>query len=581
LNFDNNSNDNKVIDSMMARLNRYAANMELPLKPSPTCTDCNTLLNNRIQFELVGKDYIYGVPNYPYLEYTQSEHGTDLENVMNVFFTVDTTSVNKDMAGNVLLTPTGNKIYIDGGYAVYVGGDTKDYVNNIYNNGSKSTPNYVTMINTYAAFETVLQIRPWVEPDRDKYYQGNTRRLMHEIFHVLGQHHLYNTLPCTPTEFEYLSDIFENNPILTCPIVDADPYIPTSNSTNNIMHYSLGNNISPMQIGQIHRHAFLGTGKQYVYPTEAPTVHPWLVEEDEVWDFPIRVFQDIRVRSGSTLTIKCRVELPTDARIVVEPGSKLIIDGGIVTSYHQNATWGGIEVMGDNSQLSKASYQGYLELKNGAIVQHGGVRNFTWENGAQGGGIIRAENSHFHNSWRMVELNNYVLPYYDVVTNISNCSFKNCTFINDDDAPFIKMGHSDAALFTSFQTPKGVVIENCVFENQISETLQPQHKRGGAIHVAGSGLSITNSSFTGFKIGINGEGYTNSPETSMKIYSNTFENITKNITLTAQPFDNVKKQYHPQNVTLQYAVWWQRYSLYHSDAAWGVLESNSRKLCRL
>jgi hypothetical protein len=487
--------------------NKMAATMPTTKPQTNICGTCH-IPDARINFELVGIDF-FDYPTVTLNNWADDPPGIELFNIPG-----------SDTVLNVFLFNFDNTV----GYA-----------------GKASEIHPLKSFFTSASGQWVVLSNTFFNRER------HAAVLIHEIFHLMGLSHLFGGETCVESEIDYLKDIFNTGNLKFCPQSNIADYCNPSHSQysnqrcdQNVMTYYNEHVMSPMQLGRVHRATYLSMMHHFTYPTEAPTVHPWIVQEDEVWDFPIRVFQDIRVRSGSTLTIKCRVELPTDARIVVEPGSKLIIDGGIVTSYHQNATWGGIEVMGDNSQLSKASYQGYLELKNGAIVQHGGVRNFTWENGAQGGGIIRAENSHFHNSWRMVELNNYVMPYYDVVTNISNCSFKNCTFINDDDAPFIKMGHSDAALFTSFQTPKGVVIENCVFENQISETLQPQHKRGGAIHVAGSGLSITNSSFTGFKIGINGEGYTGSPETSMKIYSNTFENITKNITLTAQPFDNVK-----------------------------------------
>ncbi|KAK6024711.1 hypothetical protein OSTOST_09474, partial [Ostertagia ostertagi] len=204
---------------------------------------------------------------------------------------------------------------------------------------------------------------------------------------------------------DYLADIFSGGPIScpTNPDASLDPFNPLVNATNNNMDAKALGYISPMQISRNIRSAFIGDCKSYIYPTEAPNVNPWIVNSDQTWDFAIRMYQDIIVKTGTTLTIKCEVQMPSGSRILVEKGAKLIIDAGRVTSYHQRRRWNGIELVGNRNLTSTPANQGSVELINGGIIENAwnGIRNFTWDNGAQGGGIIKASNAYFYNCWRV------------------------------------------------------------------------------------------------------------------------------------------------------------------------------------
>ncbi|MGB0931437.1 MAG: hypothetical protein ACPGVB_11705, partial [Chitinophagales bacterium] len=164
--------------------------------------------------------------------------------------------------------------------------------------------------------------------------------------------------------------------------------------------------------------------------------NPITVSVDETWNYDIKMYEDIVVESGATLTISCTVRMPDNARIIVERGAKLILDGGSITNACEpdpanNITgmWGGIQVWGGNTQTHLSNNTGQLIspaelLGTGAgsypqaLTDHGVVvltNSARLENAVtaistknQGGdatfhgGIVYAEDSEFLNNGRAI-----------------------------------------------------------------------------------------------------------------------------------------------------------------------------------
>ena len=205
--------------------------------------------------------------------------------------------------------------------------------------------------------------------------------------------------------------------------------------------------ISPKQAGRMHRTLSLynssfaiGTPNMYNCVKEKhPYFMPYEVSTNETWDFAIKMYQHILVKEGSTLTIKCEVRMPIDGQIIVEQGAKLIIDGGVITSAH-NEPWNAISVYGDRTKnqypYSGVYKQGYLELKNGAILENCiiGIKSYG-PFPSTSGGIIKASNSIFRNIRIGAD---FLVPYqnYKINGSLSNPAdwrpnvsvFNNCTF---------------------------------------------------------------------------------------------------------------------------------------------------------
>lgn len=191
-----------------------------------------------------------------------------------------------------------------------------------------------------------------------------------------------------------------------------------TNTCNNIMNGSGSgdhNYFTSDQLASFHRALSLLNVRKYV--KDCPySNYPLYVTSDEFWDFDFKIYSDIIIEQGYTLTINCKVILPTQARIIVEKGAKLIIDGGIVTTECENEMWQGIEVQGNSSQhqytVGGSCAQGTVILQNGAVIENAecGIKTINTNAASPAsttGGIIQADNSTFRNCEKAVEFMRY------------------------------------------------------------------------------------------------------------------------------------------------------------------------------
>lgn len=264
--------------------------------------------------------------------------------------------------------------------------------------------------------------------------------LAHEIAHSFGLKHTY--INSSPTEgmtsgtFDFLPDVFScfqqagmdaawtgaycpgmqsacaidpNAPgIAFCPLAGnpcAPADSPNDPCTNNIMHQNWGGtSMSNLQMGRVHRTLTMTNMSKYA--SGYNPVPFALAFGSETWNWPMKFYQDIRIRSGQTLTIRCELQMVGQARIVVEGGGRLIIDGGRITNglyypaeglYHE--PWRGIEVWGNATQSQAEGIGGYLlhqgliEIINGGIIENAETGVYLGKPGdpTKAGGVIRIE----------------------------------------------------------------------------------------------------------------------------------------------------------------------------------------------
>ena len=76
------------------------------------------------------------------------------------------------------------------------------------------------------------------------------------------------------------------------------------------------------------------------------------------------------VDSGATLTVTCTLSFVPQARLIVRPGGKLVVDGGTLTSACAGEMWQGIEVVGDRTKHQTAAHQGTVIFRNGATIEN-------------------------------------------------------------------------------------------------------------------------------------------------------------------------------------------------------------------
>ena len=93
---------------------------------------------------------------------------------------------------------------------------------------------------------------------------------------------------------------------------------------------------------------------------------PVRVKRSEVWEEDRDIYSNVIISSGKTLTIKGVVNMAEGKEMVVMPGAKLIIDGGVVTN-RCGEKWTGIEKRQSNSFLFGRS-PGKVEVINGGRI---------------------------------------------------------------------------------------------------------------------------------------------------------------------------------------------------------------------
>ncbi|MFN3316997.1 MAG: hypothetical protein ACK40K_09315, partial [Raineya sp.] len=172
--------------------------------------------------------------------------------------------------------------------------------------------------------------------------------------------------------------------------------------------------------------------------------------------------QDLIIKSGNTLTVKCKVNMPENGKIIVEQGAKLVIDGGRITN-DCYLMWQGIEVWGNTNLSHTNANQGVLELINGAIIENAVNAVTTWKpnDWSKSGGIIRASNSIFRNNRRSVEFRSYPktnTSYFD------KCIFENTRRLNS--------GYMGTDYMVTMENVSGVKFRGCDFEDSNPEANQ-------------------------------------------------------------------------------------------------------------
>ena len=203
----------------------------------------------------------------------------------------------------------------------------------------------------------------------------------------------------------------------------------------------------------------------------------------------------IQIDSSARMIIENNVKFGKNAKIIVKPGGKLVVNGATLTSDSVTVLWQGIEVCGtpDAAQYSgiravTSPQQGEVVLNN-AVIKNAvcGVRvgRQHLRNISKGGGVVKATNTQFVNNQKAVHFYAYshVNAYNRVVDNISY--FNECTFRVDNNAYFsVDTSNVQVALYNV----RGVQFNGCQFEDM--QTKSDWQNFGTAIYASQSGFRI-------------------------------------------------------------------------------------------
>jgi hypothetical protein len=246
-----------------------------------------------------------------------------------------------------------------------------------------------------------------------------------------------------------------------------------SSHVHSIMNTSFGGNRDYMttnEIGRIHRAFGLYPSLwQFVDcdATYVSTAANRIVLTNETWDLTMRLYTNVVVKTGSTLTITCDILMPYDGTITVERGARLIVDGGIVRRANTctpTQFWRGVIAQGNNTLPqpnpagSSTFNQGSVILLKGQGMIEGAVIGVAakghpiWDVPEFRGALVQANDFTFRNCRKGVEFMKYDF--------VNNSKFDNTLFERTSTGSM----HTGVSIWDT----DGILFERCTFQNMSS-----------------------------------------------------------------------------------------------------------------
>jgi len=181
-----------------------------------------------------------------------------------------------------------------------------------------------------------------------------------------------------------------------------------------------------------------------------------------LWDTDMLVTHDILITNRTELEITGALALLKNARITIEPESKLLLNGGSIGAAC-DGLWNGIKVHGDPELPQTSSYQGVVEITNGGVIQMArvGIQTLNSDN-TPSGGVISCDDAMFLDN--VIGVKMYPYTNTDMQGNpLPNfSSFRLCRFIFSD---FIYDWPAETKQGLSLWGVDGLKIMGCEFIN--------------------------------------------------------------------------------------------------------------------
>lgn len=314
----------------------------------------------------------------------------------------------------------------------------------------------------------------------------------HEAGHVLGLNHTTSnqnyleTSSISPafgccTYAEAIDYFRDNGGWDPCPGVN-NPYTNQNGTgSNNIMSQNTAcgyQNLSPQQASIMHYNlrtilknllTVSGSNAGINSAMLCNSLLDYNVTSNETWNTDRYFKGNVTVKSGKTLTINCGVAMTKGARILVEVGGQLVIQGNGHVTNISDRLWNGVEVAGTPNLAQLVThptntgallYQGIIRIKNGGTISNAvtGIKNYSNGTLTQGGGVVFGTNANFYNNYIDVDFRISYSNYSTLIPSMSwmyGCNFKTTAKLNEGLAPY-----SHVYIYKT----KGLKFAGCNFE---------------------------------------------------------------------------------------------------------------------
>lgn len=267
---------------------------------------------------------------------------------------------------------------------------------------------------------------------------------------------------------------------------DAGVYVKNGNSWEKygdfpnvrVVELKINNCINKLRVATYGRGVWEGD----LLPRE--TFPENIISGDETWDFNRNLKGNLRIQSGALLTVTntCTVNMPPDSKVIIEPGARLIINGGKFTN-SCGQLWEGIEVWGNETKPQNTYYQGVIDISNGGQIENAKIgilvgkrtcQNCTTYDDTKTGGIIWTNGGFFKNN----NIGVYIRPF---MTYNYTCRFTLCQFSTTPDIIDIRQFDS----FIKISNINQIQVQGCTFDNSYSSD-----PYGYGIYADGSGIHV-------------------------------------------------------------------------------------------
>ncbi len=268
-------------------------------------------------------------------------------------------------------------------------------------------------------------------------------------------------------------------------------------------------NVMVKDIKLANNRLFVGTYGRGIWYASAPgcdgTGDTLFVSPDstfEDYNNPYQEFNVIFVRKNVTMTVKTEMQMGVNAKIIVDRGATLDIDGGIITCACPDM-WPGIEVRGNANAAQDSVHQGRVIIHNGGIIEYaqtgietiGSFVNFN--DLTYAGGIIFADSAYFHDNSIDVKFHPYPLNHNSRFQTDNISHFINTFFITDTN--YYSFSNEDP-IHIIFDEVSGIAFINDRFENSVSLSFVCDACRGIGIQSWNSGFYVFNGKNNGRNI---------------------------------------------------------------------------------